>query len=363
MPSTISERIWQLVCGALLFVNLLAACDSSTSSAPVPQSLAKELVLYNFAEDMPQSILDTFKDEYGVTIIYSPYQSPEEANANIQAGITYDIALLENQLISPLIKRGLLAKIDYANLTNFNNISANFRDLVFDPGNRYSVPYDYGAVGLLVRTDLIGNDLRRWIDLWDPRYAGKIGLRAQPREIIGMTLLSLGYAFNSENPQELDAALNRLLELKPSIVLIDIEASNAAPKLLSGEIAILHGYAEDYFMTHQENPAVAYVLPDEGTALWGDSLVISANSARKQTAEAFLNFLLRPDVSAQYANEKKYATTNQAAIRLVKPEFSNDPVIYPSNDTLQTGQIILPLSPAGEKHYADLWARFMADNP
>lgn len=362
MPSTISRRIWQLACGAWLCMNLLIACDSSIPPPrPVPPPLAKELVLYDFAEDMPQSVLDAFTREFGVRIDYQSYQCPEESSKNIRAGKLYDLVFLENQLIQSLTKDGLLAEIDFANMPNFKNISANFRDLAFDPGNRHSVPIDYGTTGLLVRTDLVGHVLSRWADLWDPQYAGRIGLRAQPREIIGMTLLSLGYAFNSENPQELAVVLQRLLALKPAVVMLDIEASDAVPRLLSGEIAILHGYSEDYQLAHEANPAVAYVLPREGTALWGDSWVIPANSPRKHTAEVFINFLLHPEIAAQIINEKKYAYANDAALSLIKPEIRNDPVIYPPNQDLQNGHIILPLSPEGEKRYADLWVRFLAD--
>ena len=129
-----------------------------------------------------------------------------------------------------------------------------------------------------------------------------------------MTLTSLGYPFASENPQELEAALQRLLALKPSVVMLDIEADEAVRKLLQGEIAVLHGYAEDYQEAHEKNPAVTYVLPLEGTALWGESYAIPANSRHKQQAELFINFLLRPEITAQIINEKKYAQPNDAAL-------------------------------------------------
>lgn len=363
--SSKSQRLAVMLWAMLsLVAALLAACgDSEPPARPTSPPLASELVLYAFAEDIPKSILDAFTKEFGVKIQYLSYQSPEESNENIRAGKLYDVAMVENQLISPLVKDRLLAEIDFASVPNFKNIAANFRDLAIDPGNRHSVPCSYGTTGLLVRTDLVDKPPSRWADLWDPQYAGKIGLRAQPREIIGMTLSSLGYAFTSENPQELDAALERLLKLKPSMVMLDIEASDAVSKLLSGEIVILHGYAEDYQIAHEASPAIAYVLPQEGTALWGDSYVIPANSPRKQTAEVFINFLLRPDIAAQEVNEKKYAHPNDAALPLIQPEIRNDPVIFPSNQDLQNGHIILPLSPEGEKRYADLWARFTADKP
>ena len=178
-----------------------------------------------------------------------------------------------------------------------------------------------------------------------------------------MTLLSLGYAFNSEDPQELAAVEQRLLALRPAIRMLDPEASAAVPELLSGEVTILHGYAEDYQMAKAANPAVSYVLPAEGTALWGDSYVIPANSPHRHTAEVLINFLLRPDVVAAEVNEKKYAHPNEAAFPLINPEILDDPVIYPRNEDLQQGQIILPLSADGERRYAEIWKRFLEPVP
>jgi len=357
-------RVFGWLAGIILALGLLQGCrDTEPPAKPSSPTLAKELVFSALAEDMPQSILDAFTGEFGVKIRYLPFQSPEEADNIIRSGQRCDVVLIENQLIPPLVNDGLLAEIDFAQIPNFKYISANFRDLALDPGNRHSVPGSYGTTGLVVRTDLVGAGLNRWADLWKPRYAGKIGLRAQPREIIGMTLMSLGYAFGSENPRELAAVLQRLLELKPAIVLLDIEADDAVHKLLSGEIAILHGYAEDFQEARAGNPAVAYVLPKEGTALWGESYAIAAGSPEKSMAGLLINFLLRPEITARIIEEKKYAHPNDAALPLIKPEIRNDPVIFPPNRDLASGAIILPLSPEGKKRYAALWAQFLTANP
>jgi spermidine/putrescine-binding protein len=350
--------------GIILALGLLQGCrDAEPPAKSSSPTLAKELVFSALAEDMPQWVLDAFTREFGVKIRYLPFQSPEEADENIRSGQRCDVVLIENQLVPSLINDGLLAEIDFAHVSNFKYISANFRDLALDPGNRHSVPGSYGTTGLVVRTDLVGTGLNRWADLWKPQYAGKIGLRAQPREIIGMTLTSLGYAFASENPRELAEVRQRLLELKPAVVLLDIEADDAVRKLLNGEIAILHGYAEDFQEAHAGNPAVSYILPKEGTALWGESYAIVAGSPEKYTAELLINFLLRPEITARIIEEKKYAHPNDAALPLVKPEIRNDPVIFPPNQDLENGAIILPLSPAGKKLYADIWARFLAGTP
>ncbi len=364
MFMTALSHTWRLLICGWLAISLLAACsDSKPTANPAPPPLAKELVFYNWVDDMPQSVLDIFTKEYGVKVDYQTFQSQEEAIENIRAGKKYDVVVLENDFILGLTADNLVAEIDFRNVPNFKNVSANFRDLATDPGNQHTIPYHYGTAGLVVRTDLIGNNVTRWADLWDPRYAGKIALRSQPREIIAFTLLSLGYSLNSENPQELEAALNRLLELRQSIVFVDVEAASAVPKLLSGKVAILQGWAEDYKLAQETNPSVAYVLPEEGTTLWGDGFVILANSPAKYTAEVFINFLLRPEISAQIVNEKKYATANEAAHSLIKPEIRNDPATFPPVALLNKSHFYTPLSPQGEKLYADIWTRFMNGKP
>jgi spermidine/putrescine transport system substrate-binding protein len=271
--------------------------------------------------------------------------------------------VLENDRIPVLVVANRLAEIDFRQVPNFKNVSANFRDLATDPGNRHTVPYHYGTTGLLVRADLIGHAVSRWADLWDPRYAGKVALRAQPRELVALTLLSLGYSLNSENPQELDAALNRLLELKKTAFFVEVEAASAVPRLLSGEAVILQGWNGDHQFAHAANPAVTYVLPQEGTALWGDNFVIPASSPHPDTAEVFLNFLLRPEIGAQIVNENKYATANEAAHPFIKPEIRDDPVIFPSAEMLRRAYFYTPLSPEGQSLYQRVWERYLAGDP
>ena len=348
----------------LLIASLLAAgCSKIPGRTTVAPTLADELIFYNWSGDMPQSVLDAFTTEYGVKITYLTYESIEEAVVQVRAGQEYDVVVMEHDLIPALAADGLLAEIDYHNVPNFKNISANFRDLAFDPGNKHSIPYSYGTTGLLVRSDLIGAPITRWADLWDPRFAGKIAVRAQPTELVSMALKSLGYPLNSEDPQQLGAALQHLLDLKPSVIFLDDETEKAIPILLNGKAAIMVGWANDAYQARQENESIAYILPDEGTMFWGDTFVILSNSPRKYTAEVFLNFLLRPEISAQIVNDNHYANANEAAYPFINPEIINDPIIFPPAETIKKADWYLPLSPAGEKLYAETWERFLAGQP
>ena len=141
---------------------------------------------------MPQSVMDAFTKEYGITIKYIAYETEEEVPENIQAGNVYDLVLTNPEFLPQLVEANLLKPIDYQQVPNFKNISANFRDLVFDPGNKYSIPFHWGTTGILVRTDLVNRPITSWNDLWDPAFAGKVGIWAMPRSTIANYLKGAG---------------------------------------------------------------------------------------------------------------------------------------------------------------------------
>ncbi len=351
----------KLIVAILASLTLLAACDSSEAeptSTPEPM-LAESLIFYDWPEDLIKVVFEEFTQEYGVQINYEVYNSSEEAIENMHNGEIYDLVVMENQYIPNLIAGGLLAEIDYRNVHNFKNISANFRNLNYDPDNKHSVPYNWGSTGILVRSDLVSQPISHWADLWDPRYAGQVAMWELPRYTLGVSLKSLGYSVNTENPDELEIALQHLLELKPNAAWL-YEEDTSADIVVSGAAVLAVGWAYDVWAAQEQDENVIYVLPQEGPILWGDNFIIPANSPRKYTAEVFLNFLLRPEISARIINENYYPMANDAATPLVDPEILNDPVVYPTNDDLRNAEILLPLSAKGEKLYAEIWERFMA---
>lgn len=352
-----------LRCLAAVLAAALCSCQpSAPPPATAPQPLARELVLYDWEGDIPAAVLDQFQREYGVKVRYEVYESQEDAMANIRAGRVYDVFVLESRFLPEMTRDRLLAELDYRNIPNHKNLAPNFRDLVSDPGNRHNVPFNWGLTGLVVRTDLARRPVTSWADLWDPRYRGKVGLwMGIHRDVIALTLKSLGFSANSESPAELEAALGRLLELKPhALALEDFDPDTSAQALADGKVAVSMGYAKDYRVGREKNKAVAFVVPKEGALLWNDSLVIPASSPNRHTGEVFLNYLLRPDISAKITNEKGYPSANEAAVPFVEPSIRNDPVLYPPQEVLKGAEVILPLHPEGVRRYEDLWRRFEA---
>lgn len=352
----------------LLSFSVLVILTACNTSAPLPTStpptLADELIFYDWSGDKIDTVFDAFTREYGVKITYVSFESTEEAVANIAAGQVYDVAIIENQFIPSLIDQDLLAEIDFRNVPNFKNISANFRNLAYDPKNKHTIPYTWGTTGLVVRSDLADEPITRWADMWNPHYAGKVANWAvTPRYTLGAALRSLGYSVNSEDPAELEQALDRLRELKPNSIWVTDEAHSTAPLLVSGEAVMALGWSEDVWLAQAENENIVYVLPEEGTILWGDNFVIPANSPNKYTAELFLNFLLRPEISAQITNNNLYATPNEAARPFIDTDILNDPVVFPTEADLKNAEVLLPLSAHGEKLFYEAWERFKTAGP
>ena len=364
------SRRWWARCFSLLgplsitlALVLLAACGGiSQPPEPTAAPLGKELVFYNWAGDLIETLFDDFEEEYGIQVKYVVYETPEEAVQNIRAGEVFDLVVLENEYIPSLVKDELLAKIDYRNVPNFSHISANFRDLAYDPGNKHTIPYSWGTTGLVVRSDLVEDPISSWSDMWDPRYAGQVVGWLIPRYTLGAALKSLGYSVNSEDPGELEHAVERLIALKPNATWLTIE-DTAAYHLADGEAVMALGWAYDAQVGQEENEAILYVLPEDGSILWGDNFVIPANSPRKREAELFLDFILRPEITGQLVNVNYYAMTSDGAVSFIDPEILNDPIIYPQTEELQNAEILLPLSPEGERLYAEIWERFLAAEP
>ena len=359
-----SSRLMVKVSLSWLILSLLVACGRAAAPppSPTPLPLADELIFYNWTDYFPQSVLDDFTAEYGVPVKYVFFDSQEEAMDSLRAGGVYDVMVLENQFVPAMVDEGLLAEIDFRNVLNYNNVASNFRNLAYDPENLYTVPHTWGSTGLVVRTDLAQGPISSWSDLWNPAYAGRVAMRSGgTREPIGLALQYLGYSINSEDPAELEAALEVLLAWQQNgFVYIGSAVDELVAVLQEKEAVMVLGWGADVLVAREANPAIEYVLPTEGGMMWGDNFVIPASSPNKYTAELFINFALRPEQGAAIVQELYLPTANGAALELIDPALRDDPAVYPPDEALQNAEVLLPLSPAGEELHADIWGRFEA---
>lgn len=341
-------------------VSMIIAFLLGSCSSPADASLPKEIMLYGWVEYMPQSVMDAFTQETGITVKYVSYESQEDAAQSMRDGNVYDLVILGPEFIPTLLQENLLQPIDYSLIPNFKYISPNFRELAFDPGNKFSVPFHWGTTGILVRTDLVNRPITSWNDLWDDEFSGKVGIWPIPRAIIPIALKALGYSANSENPDELAKAEDYLLKLKPNAVIVSNLESSVVPMMERGEVVIAYGWAYDAILAADQNLPIEYILPDEGSVLWTDHFVIPSNANNPQGAEMFLDFILRPEIAGQIINESFYPMPHDTASAYVLPQLLNNPVIYPDAEHIKNAEITLPLDAERQVLYDQIWAGFLA---
>ncbi len=287
---------------------------------------SKDLNLYGWSEYVPEALLKGFEKEYGVKVHYDTYSSNEEMTAKLQAGASgYDVIIPSDYMVTILAKQNLIQSIDLNQIPNIANVDPRFRGLPYDPTNQYSVPYQWGTVGLVINRDKVKGTLDSWSALWDPAYKNRVVLLDDEREVIGMGLRTLGYDTNTIDPKQLDEVKTKLTQLVPNVKLFDSDNPKAA--LLSGEVWIGQTWNGEAALAHRQNPKIDYVCPKEGCSIWFDNLAIPTGAPHKDAAQAFLNYVLRPDVSILITKEFPYSNPNKAALDLLQ---TKDPAMYKS---------------------------------
>ena len=287
-----------------------------------------ELSVFNWTEYLPQEILNAFTKEFGVRVNYDTYSSNEEMLAKLSAGAAgYDIIVPSDYMVSILRKQNLLAPLNKQALTNWRNLDPQWLNLDFDPGNTYTVPYMWGTVGLAVNTSYVKEKITGWHDLWNPKYKGRVVLPDDPREVVGLGLQVLGKSRNSTNTNDLEAAKQKLQSLMPAVKAFDSDSPKSL--LLSGEVYIGMVWSGEAVLASMENPRITYILPQEGGGIWMDVLAIPRAARNKDTAHQFIDFLLRPQISAQLSKAYPYGNPNKASHAFTDPKILNNPAAYP----------------------------------
>lgn len=282
------------------------------------------LNLYAWSEYIPQALLDGFTQETGIQVNYDTYSSNEELLAKLQAGASgYDVIVPSDYTVVILTKQGLLEEIDLSKIPNFKNIAEELKNPYFDPGNKYSVPYQWGTAALAINTEKVTRPITKWADIWSPEFEQQIVLLDDEREVLGMVLMTLGYDRNSTDPAQLEEAKQRFMELMPNIRLFDSDSPKTA--LLAGEVSLGLVWNGEAAIAYSENPAIAYICPEEGCSIWYDNLAIPKSAPHVANAHLFIDYVLRPEVSLLITAEFPYSNPNAAALELLKTQ---DPAAY-----------------------------------
>lgn len=317
------------------------------------KKLSEKLYVYNWANYISSRTIPDFEKEFNVKVIYDNYSNNEELLAKLQTGAGgYDVIFPSDYMVDIMRKQNLLEELDMKNIPNFKNISDRFKNLPFDPGNVYSIPYFWGTTGIGYNSEKITETVDSWKILWDEKYKGKISMLDDMRTLANPALKLLGYSINTTDPAKIKEAEVMLLKQKP---LVKAYTSDTyIDFLVSGDIFLAHAYSGDTFQAIKENKKIKYVIPKEGSDIWIDNMCIPKGAKNKYTAEVFINYILRPKVSAEISNFTWYATPNEASREFINPEIINNKSIYPPDEVLDLCEYQRDLGPAN-KYYEQLY--------
>lgn len=325
--------------------------------------------VYNWGEyisDGSDDSLDVnkaFEQLTGIKVNYTNFATNEELYAKLKGGATnYDIIIPSDYMIGKMISEDMLEELNFDNIPNYELIDDKYKNLDFDPDNKYSVPYTWGTVGIIYdKTVVSEEEASSWDVLWNEKYADNILMFANSRDAFGISLLRLGYSLNTEDELEITAAAEELKKQKPLVQAYVMD--EIFDKMISGEAVVAPYYAGDAITMMADNENLAFSIPDEGTNFFVDSMCIPKGAKQKDAAEMYINFLCETQVAAQNCEYIGYSTPHTLAIDELSDEMKNSPIAYPSQEVLDNTEVFLSMPENINKLYDELWTEILTERP
>ena len=326
-------KLLSLAGSVLVAAILLVGCSGQSSES---------ITFFNYGENIDKETLKQFEEEYGIKVKMSTFDDMDTMYLKIaESNAQYDVILVSDALMPKMIDGGLLQELNKENIPNIAQMDEEYLNLEIDPGNKYSVPYMFGTIGIIYDKNVVTEEVDSWDILWDEKYKNKVFMFDTYRDTIGAALKKLGYSLNSENPEE----------LVDPIYGVD----NGTSMIATGETALNMIWSGEGLNLQDEYPNLVYTIPKEGVNFWIDSLCIPANAKNVEGAEKFINFVSDKESALRIADEIGYTTPNKEA-RLEQPEHvRNNPNAYMTKEMMDLSELYVPFSLDVKKMYDGIW--------
>ena len=340
-------------------------CASFTLSAVLaaPLAQAKDLVISIWDGYVAPDTLDKFHKATGIEADKSLHATNEEIMGKLMAsgGEGYDVVFVSAQFAEILQKQGLLAGIDPVKVPNLKNLYPEAKNLAYDPGNQFSIPYTWGTTGICYRSDKLDAAPSSWNDLLKPSDAvkGKLTMLATDRWLLGAAFLANGWSVNESNPQHITQVRDELIQTKKRILSFD--DTTFYSKLASGETVMAHAWDGWCNYGTQANESIRFVVPKEGSDLWIDTMVVMKSSKHLDAAYQFVNYMLAKENHAWVAENILYKVPNQAAMEGIDQALlAKYPNLTTSPAELVKQELLRDVGGATQKAYTRTVTEIMA---
>ena len=312
------------------------------------------LNVFNWSSYIAPETVPDFEKEFGVRVRYGLYESNEEMLAKVMTGNSgWDIVFPTHSRIQPMVRNGLLARLDHSRLRNLDNLDGKFRHPFWDPNLDYSVPYMWNATGIVYNTSV--TPPTSWTDLWRGDLGGRVTMLDDAEDVIGACLLKMGYSFDSTDAAQLAVARAQAIAQKKSLrAYINAEVRD---QLVSGDVlmAQLWSTTAEGAIRGATPGKLAFVYPREGFPVYCDNAAILRESRHVDAAYEFLDYILRPNVSARIAVAEETATPGFAAQRLLPPDIRDSQTLYPGTEVMKRAVWPPPLPSVAQRYRDRIW--------
>ncbi len=348
----------------LLAAAMLAGCSgkSATETAGTDtgssEKLSGTLNLYTWDGMFPQEVLDGFEEETGVKINYSNFDYDEDMLAKLEEtkGGDYDFVIADDYILEMISKEGLSQDLDRSKIKNWSNINPLYQGQFYDPEDKFTVPYGAGIPLIVYDPALVDFEITGYADLWNPSLVDNVAILGNYRVIDGIALKTLGESFNTEDLDTIQKAGDKLLELAPNIRVIN--DSNTQDYLISGEVAAAFLYTSQVYAALSARDDLKVVYPKEGLGFGVMAGFIPSDAPNAEAAYAFIDYVLRPEISAKCFEFLGYYCTNKAAETYISDEMK-DFIVVPDN--VAEGELIENISTEAQDLHGEIWNKFKAE--
>lgn len=340
---------------ALLAATMFVGCnDEQKQSAEKPTKVTVMI----YSEYIDPAMLEDFKAKTGYELQLELYEAQEEMIGKLQASGTsqYDVIIASDVVIQQMIHLGLVAKIDSTKIPNRVNVSEKFKRATYDPTNDYAWPYLWGTTGILYRDSTINPDSVSYSMLFDAKNTkGNFSLLEESRSMISMALQAIGLDPNTTKQEDITKAVDYILQAKKDPHFLGFDGSvGGKDKVLSKMDWAAIVFNGEAMAAIDEDSTLQYAIPQEGSFMWVDCMLMSAKAPNKEGAYAFMNYILDAKIGAQLAKYISYATPNKASLEILDDEFVSNRVINPDAATMNR-MVFLADPGDAAKLYDEAW--------
>ena len=269
----------------------------------------------NWGEYIDEDLITQFEEETGIRVNYQTAESNEALYSLLKSGgANYDVICPSDYMISQLIEEDMLQPLDYSKIPNFEKIDTRFKNLSYDPENLYTVPYTWGTLGIIYNTTMVDEPITSWSAMFDEANAGDVLLINNSRDALGMALYYLGYSVNTADESQIREAFQLLSDAVSKGVYQGKVMDEVFQKMEQGNAAIATYYAGDYLTMLENNPDLAYVVPEEGSNWFVDAMCVLKDAQNVDEAHEWINFLASTEANLANMDYIWYASPNTEAL-------------------------------------------------